>query len=340
MIKLLPVLLISIMLCAGTLTAQPKPDETVILDDFEDTWGDKPVQTNFGAVKGYLEYGENNVPLGGGQWYTFSDAGSAVMNGEASDTISFINFEKLIEKASESSYMNVWLKTAQSSIEYPYAGVGCTFSGTGAGTIHDFSNLISIKLKVKGQGKVILRLETNDVLSQFDWGFYQYEIDLPSDWEDITIPVSSLTPAPYSEPALQGWTWDHGKKETVKFAFQTKDTVDAHLFVDNIIFEGMKYSNITPVISDHKKDFVVNPIKKHENAFHLLLNNTDYVQFTIFDLKGTCIIKLIDGNKEKGSYCLPWNGKNKNGISVTKGTYVAYLTTSLQTHWKQFTITQ
>ena len=329
-----------IVLFAFTLTAQPKPEETVILDNFEDNWGDKPGQNNFGAVKGYFEYGKNNVQLGGGFWYTFADNGSAVMNGGATDTIFYENISKFIERENENSYMNVWLKTAQSSTQHPYAGVGCSLSGTGAGDTHDFSNLTSLKMKVKGQGKVSLRMETKDIADAFDWGFYQYEINLTSEWTEITIPVSSLKPPSYSEPALKGWTWDHGKKKVVKLSFQVKDSLDANLLVDDITFEGIKYMNVTPIGCNHKKGPVFNPItiKTDKNAFHFILKGTDYVQFTVFDLKGKSVIKLIDGRIKKGSYTISWNKKNKYGIRAAKGSYFANIKIGLQSQWKKITV--
>ncbi len=320
------------MVCVFSIFAQPDPDATAVLDDFEDTWGDKPNQTNMGAVKGYLEYGETLVHKGGGWWYSFFDEeGSVVMNGAQDDTVGSTNADVMVEEETRNSFIHVWLRTDESLLDYPFAGIGCLLSGTADGNIHDLSSLTAIKLKVKGDGFVALRVETQDVSTVYDWGFYQTNIDLTSDWVEVTIPVSELVPPAYSEPAEQDWTWDHGKAQATKLSIQVKDGDYAEFYVDDITLEGMKYADFVPIIvTDYNPYLSTKNLWVSGNTITYILQDPQQVLLGIYDLKGKLVNELVNKKEVAGTHAVRWNGERTSGANIANGTYIVRLNAGLQ----------
>ena len=315
------------LICAVSLFAQPDPNATAVLDDFEDTWGDKPNQTNMGAVKGYLENGETLVHKGGGWWYSFFDEeGSVVMNGAADDTIGTTNADVMVEEDGGGHFLHVWLKTDESTLDYPYAGIGCLLSGTLDGNIHDLSSLTGIKVKVKGDGFVAMRVETQDVTAAYDWGFYQTNVTLSADWEEVTVPVADLVPPPYSEPAEQDWTWDHGKAEATKLSFQVKDGNYAEFYIDDITFEGMKYADFVPIIvTDFNPAVNKRNLWVAGNTITYILQDPQQVLLGIYDLKGKLVNELVNKKELAGTHMVKWNGEHSNSANIANGTYIVRL---------------
>ena len=50
------------------------------------------------------------------------------------------------------------------------------------------------------------------------------------------------------------------------------------------------------------------------------------VTFTVFNLLGPEVIRLVDQVQTPGRYVVPWNGRNANGRSVSSGVYLYRLT--------------
>lgn len=319
------------MICAVSIFAQPDPTATAILDDFEDTWGDEANQNNLGAVKGYLEKGEDFVFRGGGWWYAyFDDSGSAVMTGAKDDTIGETNAGDMIEEEKGNRFLHVWCNTDESLMKYPYAGFGCLISGEENGDIHDLSAMTAVKMKIKGDGFVALRVETQDVFQNFDWGYYQTNVDLTSEWTEVSVSVEKLEPPPYSEPEDLGWTWEGGAdadniggKEATKISFQVKDGDYAEIYIDDITLEGMKYSDFVPIISPAK----VPSLTSHNvwvsgNTISYNLQDRQHVRLGVYDLQGKLVNDLVNRKDAAGTHTVKWNGEHTNGADIANGTYI------------------
>ena len=208
------------------------------IDDFNDALGDAPNQSALGAVHGFIVY--NKPWVGGGSWYLFKDAlGSSVKN-SLGEEIEYGQEGTIVVD----SALHVTLSTSNSNQEHPYAGFGCNLIGEGRNTYVDLSILTAISMKIKGHGTIRIHLITRDIVDAgCNWGWYGYDIDLPEDWANLVIPVSELSPDRYSEPDLQGWTWDHGKTSVIGIEFLCRGGLDAELHLDDIRLEGMTYGD-------------------------------------------------------------------------------------------------
>lgn len=67
------------------------------------------------------------------------------------------------------------------------------------------------------------------------------------------------------------------------------------------------------------------------------LPENSYVMLTIYDLSGREIIKLVDSFKPSGTYQSTWNGKDKNGRSVSSGVYLYSLMAKSKETGEMFT---
>jgi hypothetical protein len=55
------------------------------------------------------------------------------------------------------------------------------------------------------------------------------------------------------------------------------------------------------------------------------LEKDTWLSLSIFDIRGRKIASLAEGNFQKGSYAIDWNGKNHWGDSVSSGMYFYHL---------------
>jgi len=62
------------------------------------------------------------------------------------------------------------------------------------------------------------------------------------------------------------------------------------------------------------------------------------VTLKIYDISGTCIASLVDGQREKGSYAVEWNGKDEKGNSLASGIYLCKLAAGDQTISKKMVL--
>jgi predicted lipoprotein with Yx(FWY)xxD motif len=62
------------------------------------------------------------------------------------------------------------------------------------------------------------------------------------------------------------------------------------------------------------------------------------VTLEIYDVSGECVASLVDGQQEKGSYAVEWNGKDKKGNAVASGIYLYRLGAGNQTISKKMVL--
>ena len=319
--------------------AQPNPDATVILDDFEDTWGDTPAQNNWGAVRGYLEYGKDKVHKGGGHWYTVNDPlGSVVTDGFNSDTITLNNFEKAIGLESNGNrYLHAWLRTDNSFEDYPYAGLVCPLTGDGCeDDEHNLTGITAIKMKVKGDGYFAFGLLTEDFNHDFYRYCFQTNIDLTGERQDVAVLPSDLRMAPYS-PHPRRW---NPKKDFIKnILILVKDGDYAEMYLDSIVFEGVKYKDF-PVAIQSYRESQKPPISVQGNSISYSLREPSHVRLSIYNLQGKLVETLVNGKVAPGSYKVAWHGKTYGGTLVSNGMYLVRLKTGTQTWTTPFTFIQ
>lgn len=306
----------------------------VVLDDFNDGYGDAPNQNTIGAAYGIISQG-GKPWLGGGYWYFFQDNnGSSVTNSAKEQIVAATNEASMVPDST--LYVNLKTSPVDSTL-YPYAGVGCVLAGPGNGNYLDLSKMTAVSLKVKGTGTVRMHFETKDIAdSLYDWGWYGYIINLTSSWTTINIPVASLVPELYSKPANNKWTWAHGKSAVNKLAFQVKNGKDAELHVDDIKLVGMTYGDFKFPAS-HVLSFKTakngNVFSVNASTISFKLKQSQDMTVSLTDMMGNQIrslytgksaaqtINLNDKNIASGRYMVVINGKDANftqPIVITK----------------------
>jgi len=316
MIKLLIIAVSATVLFSATLYAQPSINDPVIFDHFEDLWGwiDTPDNNSLAAVLQVL----NPLPNGfwHGNYFTFADVdGSVVLNGKQTDTIEENNdqYALIVEGNDSAHYLHAYLKTSASQDKYCYAGIGVYILTTRSNKegFVDLTKLNAIKMKIKGDGYIVLKALTKDMDTLgFGMACYQTVINLPKNWQQVTIPAYSLKAPVNSVPYNLGWTWDGaaggnntGRREVKRFYFEISDHKDAELYIDDIEFDGMVYNDFIQQVSTkkHTHPSTKRPFSITENSIIYKTEKTEHVCLSVFSIRGEKI-KEINEQKSAGLY--------------------------------------
>jgi hypothetical protein len=285
------------LFCAAAASAQISVDlnAPAILDDFNDVYGGSPQQCNIGEAYGFLKDG--TASAGGGYWYMFADTkGSTVTNKNGDLIASGTNEQTMIPD----STLYAKLSSSTSTEPYPYAGVGCQFTGTDTASLVyiDLSKMTKITMKIKGSGTVRMSLVTKDIVSKgYTWGYYGKDITIPSAWTELSIPISDLKPAAYSDPEKNSMTWADGKSAVGSITFQTAKS-DAVLQLDDIKFVGVTYSDLKfPVakVFNLKAPKAVNGFSVNGSVVSFNLPKAQELNVTLTDMMGNTVSTLFSG---------------------------------------------
>ena len=313
----------------------PDYNSELILDDFNDTYGDAPAQNYTGALKNLAESG--SVSTGkNGPWFAVRVGDSTYVASGEGERIDGTNNAKMVKDSVLYVIMNAdnqSLKDDSDKIITPFPSVviGCNIFEDSSRV--DLSKLTKITFKAKGTARSVIkfRVQTHDVDSIKDWGYYSKTFKLMEDWTTIEIPVDSLLPGTWSASAdsLHNWTWDHGKTAAYAISFQSEEQSDVEMFLDDIKFVGMKYSDIiTPVGVKPTAKFT-----KNLNAFNVTnssiaytMNSAQNVKITMFDAQGCVVRKIFSGNASAGKNILSWSSKG-----IAKGSYTVVMSSKTGT---------
>lgn len=295
-------------------------NSTLIFDDFDDVWNDPPNRSYLGAAKGYVE--EGKVYSGSwGYWWTYTDD-TYVLNG-SNDTLTEDNMEEMVEDG----VMHVKFKVEQSEEEYPGAEIGCNLFGEK--DYLDLSKMTSVTVKAKGTGKVRISFQSKNIKDAGDWGYCGFLLTLTSAWKVTTIPVADLEPAPYSKSEGKV-TWAQSKTGIFGFTVKTESSKNAELYLDSIVFNGMKYSDLVDPTS-----ILPSPIVRSANTPSITFSNSaitysltepQNVSFEIFDIKGTCVSRFTDKGQTtaKSTVAIPQTLSNGNYLVKMKTGHKTY----------------
>lgn len=291
-------------------------DAPAVLEDFDDAYGDDLHQTTVGAVFGLVT--EGAAYKGGGYWYTYFDtSGSSVTDFEGEpilegDDASILN---------QDGVLIANLSTSDSDEENPYAVVGCDLLGTGEKPVSlDLSEMTSLSIKIKGEGTVRLLFKTDD-LKNATWGHYGYDIDLPTDWETITIDAEDILPEEWSDPYKDDWTFAHGSDKVYKLEFKVKDGDDASIQVDEIIAGGMTYADFgwdTRISYSHSSKASTKNLSVKGSNISFNLAQPQNLTLSLNDIMGNRISTLFTGNAASKSV-------NLSNMRIPNGRYIVVL---------------
>jgi hypothetical protein len=330
------------ILAAAVIVSLSRAD--VILDDFDNHFGDPGHQSHVAAAK--VEAASTPMGSAGGYWYMYQDADGSNVTDQGGVSVTPLTAASLV---GNDGILHATLSTAGSTNQYPYAGVGVPMVGSGDTSFVNLSGLtgVTIRMRANITGALRLRVETNDYATAgFDWGYYGYDLenDASPGYSVISIPVAQLIPAKYSDARAEGWTFDHGATEVNKVSFQVKDGATAEIHVDYIILQGVDYTAFGFTHADDPawpaesvETGLVLPggaVRAHTlqfnpdaNVFSFTMDRTRIVSLTLYSSSGGLIKTLFSGRASTGQHSISWN--RSEGSRVKSGVYICRLQDSV-----------
>ena len=146
------------------------------------------------------------------------------------------------------------------------------------------------------------------------------------------------------------WAWN--QNYLIDFAIRGNTTYAYYVTATDWIDQEGEASAFTltyvPVIERAKTATEMIPkeyalFSAYPNPFNPITNikidipENSYVKLTVFDLSGRVVTELLNQNITAGTHHTIWNGKDKNGNSVSSGVYLYTLTAKSQETVKYFT---
>ena len=286
--------------------ATPDLNAALVLDDFENIYGDAGHQTNLSSIKYWAQTGRLT---GGdfGYWYKYTDGMFIVAGITSHDTLGVTDGDMV--KINDGGVMHFFFKLDPSTTNaYPGGEVACTFF-TDKDTI-DLSKMTAITFKAKGTGTIRVSIMTHNVKDPplKDWGYLSDSVKLTGTMSEVSIPVSKLKPAPYSKAAENNVTWDASKKQAFGFQIKAENSKEAEVYIDDIAFAGMKYSDIITQAASVNQSFNILPsysnttISVIKGAVLYSINQAQNISISLFNAKGCAIKNLLSDNVPQGTH--------------------------------------
>jgi hypothetical protein len=300
----------------------PDLNSVLVLDDFNDAYGDAANQNSLGAIKGWAQYG-HTFTGDYGYWYVYTTSVgttpySWVIAGVSThDTINKDNTKLLIDGQTLHFSFKAKPDTSKTGdARYPSAEVSCNFFG--ANDSIDLSKMTSISFKAKGSGTIRVSIMSRNIKSSGDWGYCGDTLSLKSAWTNVSIPIAKLTPDQYSASAGKV-TWAQSKTSACGFQIKTQDSKNAEVNMDSIVFDGMKYSDVMAKVGVKQTFFVP---KSYSNTATTVNN----CPVSLFNSSGRIIKTAYTGTRSvalpqttPGAYFVRMNnGANSHKVTVVK----------------------
>jgi hypothetical protein len=206
----------------------------LLLDNFNDNDGFTELYTVFPDI---MWYG----------WDDSNNGGSSFLIPPYSPTSSFTNYIVPYEGMGKVAHVQF---VFGNKLEYPYAGIGCKSESHQKSYIN-LSKMTAFSFYIKGKGSIRISFSSKKVDDYTDgnnWGDLQKTITIPSQWQQITIPVDELTPPDGSQQQIDGLTW-RDVRDSIRaihfepvFSNNIGDTTN--LWLDNIYLHGIGDFNL------------------------------------------------------------------------------------------------
>lgn len=303
------ILLVSATFVSMSFAADPpKWTAELILDDFEDIYGDAINRSALGAVKSYSANNGNYNKGKFGYWYVFSGNGGIITNSSAEELTSS-NISTAFDVTEKCLHVNFDAEDEES-----YAAIATNLFNEGDWV--NLSKMTSFSFRAKGSGDIRFYFKSKFYKNEgYTWGDIGYSVTLTAAWKTYDIKVAQLLPAPYSDAETDDVTWADCKDSITSLAIEittdeegTKAATEA--WVDDIIFKGMKYSDIVDSIVaigiSTRKGNLVNT----RSAFSIANNTISYnlsqpqnASFSILDLNGA-VVGNVNGKSTVGKHAV------------------------------------
>jgi|GEM_PF-2381725 len=311
----------------ATAAIPPDWDAELLFDDFGDMYGDASDRTYTGAIHSYSQY-ESYTKGNAGYWYSYSSKsegkGDSYVSNGAGEELTGKNIKTTIEASATDTCMHVNFVVEDNE---EYCTVGANILA--ANTYVDLSTMTSVSFRAKGEGYVRFYFESKFVKDEYGWGHLGSVVELTSAWETFTIDADDFYPAFYSDAEADGVTWSDCKDKISAFCVEATagdeelEKESAELYIDDIKFVGMKYSDIIEPVSirtagrtiTNRTGFSVNG-----RSLTYTIAQPQRVSFSIVDLSGNAVSQLsgaqtagthtilMPANLSAGNYIVKMNG--------------------------------
>jgi len=324
----------AVALIGVSYAAAPPPrwDSPLILDDFDDIYGDAINRTCLGAVKSYSVSG--TFTKGSyGYWYVYSGNTGEVFNGDGGE-LSSSNIKTAFDEDLQCMHVKFDADPTETGA---YAAIAANlFLET---DYVDLSKMTSFTVKVKGSGDIRFFFkskffQTNK--AKYSWGEVGFPVTLTAAWKTLTVLVKDIEAAEFSDAYDDGVDWNDCKDAISAFVIElagdpTDDNTKkaTEFWVDSIVFDGMTYLDVMEPY-DSLTSVKVSRANLPQSAFCISNNQISYsnaasgdVNFSIVDLNGTVVSRITGISSvgthsvalpklSAGSYIVRMNGRNSS----------------------------
>jgi hypothetical protein len=292
----------------ATASTDPDLNSVLVMDDFKQSFGAAKNQTTLGAIKGWAQNGRASSG-NFGYWYQYSVAPySYVIAGVSThDTISSNNTALMNDGGVMHFQFKTKPDTASSSdnAKYPSAEVSCDFYGK-ADSI-DLSKMTAIHLRIKGTGTIRVSIKSQNI-GRNDWGYCGDTVKLSASFTSVDIPIAKLKPAPYSKSEGKV-TWADSRTSACGFQMKTENSKNAEVYVDSVVFVGMKYSDVMAKVGV-MQPFAVpmaysnSTISINNGAVAYTVAEPQNIAISLFNASGKMVKTVYSGYASAGTHSI------------------------------------
>ncbi len=212
---------------SGDSTINPISENRLLFDDFKGGFANNPLRAVSSGVFWYLTSDSTKMGYINNEW---------VSKNEISTGNSDISAEELDEKIKTILFLGNKTNSA-------FAGIGATVRGTSATDGFNLSEMTSVSMRIRGTGITYFSLKTKQNI-ELNISSYGKTLDLDSTWQDIEIPVDSLSLSAEDSTYEISHPWSTVSKDVqhIQFMWNSNNNMSDSSYwmeVDTIFFNGI-----------------------------------------------------------------------------------------------------
>lgn len=226
--------------------------DSVLVDDFEDAFGDQPNESHLLAAKAHAL---DTAKVEGG-WYIYGEPGT---HWYGFDNVELVTFEQY---EANGTLMNVdaavgdfalggrglHVQGALSNSVGTYGGFGTVLQGTYGEDWLDMTKLEAVSFRARGTGTLRLGMIARQVLEDANgnnWGYLGQTVVLGPNFASYVLYAKDFVPKTWSQQALDGVKWSDVCNEitAIDFDFPSDNLGEVKVELDDFRLHGMSYAD-------------------------------------------------------------------------------------------------
>jgi hypothetical protein len=325
-IKKAPFLVGALIGLCFAATPTPNLNSALILDDFQDLYGDAAHQTTLSAVKNLSQNKNATAAAFAAYWYSYLDGVFLIDGLSTKDTIG-VNEGDMVNINDGGIMHFSFVIDPNTTKQYPSGEVSCNLYSLETDSL-DLSKMSALSFKAKGTGKIWIGIKSEKIKHlNGDWGTMGDTVVLKTAWTNVSILVGGFYPIPFSGAATAKppLTWADCRTSCFGLQIKTWNSKSSEVYIDSIAFTGMVYSDVMTMASGAKRSFNVqashssSSISVNNAVVSYTVNERQDVSVSLFNADGKEMSGLFAGNASVGTHsvALP--------KSIIPGTYFVRL---------------